>query len=130
MIEHNIISKPVCLFPSILVPPSQLLVYTLMEVMYNDRANVLRALKMDPSITMAVESNYGRYTYLLFSVFTDTNEHLEWMERYSERFPESIGATKNIYLSPRMTASIDQNKVALGIIREKLNLLDGKVNNS
>jgi len=120
MIEQEILSKPVCLFPRILVPPSQLLVYTLMEVMYNDRANVLKAIKMDPSITMAIESNYGRYTYLLFSVFNDTSEHLEWMERYSERFPGTIGATKNIYLSPKMTASIDQNKVALGIIREKL----------
>lgn len=120
MVDQGIISKPVCLFPRILVPPTQLLVYTLMEVMYNDRANVLKAIKMDPSITMAMESNFGRYTYLLFSVFNGTDEHLEWMERYSERFPESIGATKNIYLSPKMTASIDQNKVALGIIRERL----------
>lgn len=41
------------------------------------------------------------------------------------RFPESIGAMKNIYLSPKMTASINQQKISLGIIKRRKEVLYG-----
>ena len=49
-------------------------------------------------------------------------EPFDW---YEKRFPECIGAMKKIYLSPQMTASIDQQKVSLNIIRQRKAALAG-----
>jgi hypothetical protein len=68
----------------------------------------------------------GRYNLLLFKVFFSVEDHFHWEERYDRRFPDSIGAMKKIVLSPHMTASIDQQKVSLNIIRQRKEWLHGK----
>ena len=66
----------------------------------------------------------GRYNLLLFGVFSSVEEHFAWEANFESRFPGCIGAMKKIYLSPKMTASIDQQKVSLGIIRNRQANLD------
>jgi hypothetical protein len=68
---------------------------------------------------MALETSMGRYNLLLFKVYYSVEDHFQWEERYDKRFPGNIGAMKKIVLSPQMTASIDQQKVSLNIIRQK-----------
>jgi len=45
---------------------------------------------------------------------------MEWEQSLSKRFPSSIGHVDVTYLSPRTKILIDQQKVSLGIIEEKL----------
>jgi hypothetical protein len=45
---------------------------------------------------------------------------MEWERSLSKRFPSSIGHVDVTYLSPKMKILIDQQKVSLGIIEERL----------
>jgi hypothetical protein len=49
-----------------------------------------------------------------------------WEEEYGQRFSDSIGAIKNVYLSPAMTFSIHQQYVALTFLDKLANQLRGK----
>lgn len=62
----------------------------------------------------------------LFRVFLNIEEHFQWEAEYDSRFPGSIGSMKKMFLSPQMTVSIDQQKVSLGIIRRRKELLHGR----
>ena len=68
----------------------------------------------------------GRYTHMIYSNFYRIKDHLEWEEEYNRRFLDCIGATKNIYLSPSMMFSINQQYVSLGIINGRLEQIRGK----
>jgi len=127
LIKEGILSEPVCRFPNFFVPPNKILVYDLVEIKSNKAMdNVLRAIKSDPHIPLALEACMGRYNLLLFEVFSCMESHIKWQEDLSKRYPDSFGAMKKIYLSPRMTASIDQQKVSLGIIRKRKQMLQGR----
>lgn len=123
--EYGFIGKPVCRFPKFFVPPEHILIYALVEVK-KSKDRIIRAIKSDPTVPLAIEAEIGRYNLLLFKVFSNVEEHFEWDERYEERFPDCIGAMKFIFLSPKMTASIDQQKVSLGIIQKRKDTLHGK----
>ena len=125
LLNSNIIEKPACRFPKFFVPPDHFLVYYLIEVK-TSMSQVIKAIKSDPSIPMALEASIGRYNLLLFQVFSTVDEHLEWELEYSKRFPGAFGAMRNIYLSPKMTVSINQQKISLGIIRNRMERLHGK----
>ena len=125
LLNANIISPPSSRFPKFFVPPDHILVYCLLEIK-KSRDKIMSAFKSDPHITLAIEANVGRYNLLLFKVFYNVEQHFEWEERYDKRFPDCIGAMKKLFLSPQMTTSIDQQKVSLGIIKEKKELLHGK----
>jgi predicted transcriptional regulator len=122
--KAGIISSPACRFPKFFVPPDHILVYYLVEVK-KSMDKILKALCSDPSIPLALEANVGRYNLLLFGAFFNVEDHFNWEETYDTRFPECIGAMKKIYLSPKMTASIDQQKVSLNIIRQRKEQLRG-----
>jgi hypothetical protein len=125
LLKGNIISKPVCRFPRFFVPPDHILVYCLIEIKKN-RDKIIKVIKTDPHIPLALETSMGRYNLLLFKVFVNVEEHFKWEERYDKRFPDSIGALKKIILSPQMTASIDQQKVSLSIIKNKKEIVHGR----
>ena len=125
LLKAGIVTKPACRFPKFFVPPDHILVYYLVEVK-KSWDKVIKAIKIDPSIPLAMEANVGRYNLLLFGSFLNVEDHFNWEESYDTRFPECIGAMKKIYLSPRMTASIDQQKVSLRIIKSRKEQLYGK----
>jgi DNA-binding Lrp family transcriptional regulator len=125
LLRENIISGPACRFPKFFVPPNQILVYCLVEIK-KSKDKIIKAIKSDPCIPLALETSMGRYNLLLFKVFFSVEDHFKWEERYDNRFPDSIGAMKKIVLSPQMTASIDQQKVSLNIIRQKKEWLHGR----
>jgi hypothetical protein len=125
LLKENIIGKPICRFPKFFVLSNQILVYYLLEIK-KSQDKIIKAIKTDPHIPLMFETNIGRYNLLLFGAFFSVEEHFEWEERYDLRFPDCIGAMKKIYLSPKMTASIDQQKVSLGIIRHRKETVYGK----
>jgi hypothetical protein len=125
LIRSGVVSHPACRFPKFFVPPDHILVYYLVEVKKNiDK--IITAVKSDPSIPLALETNIGRYNLLLFGAFITVEDSFKWEEQYERRFPDCIGAMKKIYLSPQMTASIDQQKVSLNIIRQRKDALLGR----
>lgn len=124
LLKEKVVGRPVCRFPKFFVPPDHILVYYLLEIK-KSLDNVVRAIKSDPNVPLAFEASLGRYNLLLFQVFSTVDEHLEWEDRYTTRFPGSLGAMKNIYLSPKMTARIDQQKISLAIIRKRKEILYG-----
>ena len=84
------------------------------------------AIKADPHVPYALEANIGRYSLLLFKVFSKVEEQFAWEEQYGQRFPGSIGAMKKFILSPHMTVAIDQQKVSFGIINHRKELARGR----
>jgi DNA-binding Lrp family transcriptional regulator len=126
LLRDNIIGKPVSRFPKFFVPPNEILVYSLIEVK-KSRDKIMRSIGNDPCVPLALEANIGRYNLLLFGVFFNVDEHFRWEEKYEKNFPDCIGAMKNTYLTPEMTASIDQQKVSLGIIKQKKEALLGNI---
>ncbi|MEM4729085.1 MAG: hypothetical protein QXH42_04910 [Thermoplasmata archaeon] len=125
MLEARIIGPPVCRFPKFFVPPDYILVYYLMEVR-KSMDKLLNAIKTDPSIPIALLANIGRYNLLLFGCYANVEEHFRWEELYDSRFPGAIGAMKKLILLPKMMANIDQQKVSLGIIRRRKEMLRGR----
>ena len=125
LLQDNIISKPACRFPRFLVPPDHILVYCLLEIK-KSKDKIIQAIKSDSHIPLALEANVGRYNLLLFKVFFNVEDHFKWEENFDNRFPGCIGAMKKLFLSPQMTTSINQQKVSLGIISKRKELLHGK----
>ncbi|MDD3491896.1 MAG: hypothetical protein PHZ19_00170 [Candidatus Thermoplasmatota archaeon] len=124
LLQEKIVLDPLCRFPRFFAPSNQVLVYYLVEIK-KSRDKIIESVVADPHIPFAVEESTGRYSLLLFEVFFNVEEHLEWEELYNKRFPDSLGAMKNIYLSPKMTAAVNQQKIALDIINNKKKLLRG-----
>jgi hypothetical protein len=125
MLDARIIGPPVCRFPHLFVAPNQILVYYLVEIK-RAKGKFFQAIIQDPHISMAVEISTRRYNLLLLGAFFSVEEHIQWEERYDTRFPDSIGAMKKIYLSPQMSARIDQQKVSLSIIQHRKEVLYGR----
>ncbi len=118
LIENGIIGSPVCRFPRFFVPPNQIMVYYLMEIK-RKKKEIHEAILLDPHISMALEAGIGNYNIVMFGVFASVEDHFIWEEKYDQKFKDSVGAMKKIYLSPRMAVPIDQQKVSLEIIKEK-----------
>ena len=125
LLKEKIISRPTCRFPKFFVPPNQILVYCQMEIM-GSWDKIIKAILLDPYVPLAIQANIGRYNLLLFKVFPSVEEEFKWEQRYDERFPNSIGAMKKLFLLPEMTASLDQQKVSLSIIKQRKKLLHGR----
>jgi hypothetical protein len=87
---------------------------------------VIKEIRLDSHIPVAIEAMIGRYNLLVFGVFESVEEHFGWVEKYDAIYPDCIGAMKNTYLSPKMTALIDQQDVSMGIIKQRKEFLRGK----
>jgi len=119
------ILEPVCRFPDLLCPPNYVLAFSMVEVR-KGRDRVTLAFQNDPHVSMALRISIGGYNVLLFSAHPDISEHMEWEQSLSRRFPGCIGHADIAYLSPRTKILIDQQKVSLGIIEERLSRARGK----
>ncbi len=125
LLQNNTITPPVCYFPRKWAPPDFILVFSLIEIKkYKNR--ILNNLLNDNHIPLAIKTQASHYNIVTFGNFYTIEDHLIWMEEIDQRFPESIGAIKNLYLSPKMTFSISLNYVALTYIDKLLNELYGK----
>jgi hypothetical protein len=125
LLQEGWILKPVCRFPDLLCPPNYVLVYSMMAV-HKAKERVTLALQNDPHVAMALRISIGGYNLLLISAHPDVSEHMEWEQSLSKRFPSSIGRVDVTYLSPRTKILIDQQKVSLGIIEERLARVRGR----
>ncbi|MBS7626287.1 Lrp/AsnC family transcriptional regulator [Candidatus Bathyarchaeota archaeon] len=123
LIDAGVIMGPVCRFPSFFVPPNFLLIFSLIELR-RDYEKFIREIHSDPHVSLAYRISEGRYNVLLFEAHLNLENYLKWESSYSAKFPNCFGSIKNTYLSPRMTISIDQQKVSLSIIEEKLRTLE------
>jgi DNA-binding Lrp family transcriptional regulator len=123
LIDAGIIMGPVCRFPSFFVPPNFLLIFSLIELR-RDYEKFIQEIRSDPHVSLAYRISEGRYNVLLFEAHLDLENYLRWESSYNAKFPNCFGSIKNTYLSPRMTISIDQQKVSLSIIEEKLRALE------
>ena len=122
--NNGIILNPLCRFPHFFVPPNYLLVLALVEVR-RSLEDVTQQIKYDPHITLAYRISEGRYNLLLFGCYKTIEDYLRWEDLYNERNPGCFGSIKISILSPKMTIHIDQQKVSLGIIEEKLKEVGG-----
>jgi len=125
LLKDGWILEPVCRFPDLLCPPNYVLAYSMMEIR-KGRDRVTTALQNDPHVSMVLRISVGGYNALLFSAHPDISEHMEWEQSMSRLFPGCIGHVDITYLSPRTKMLIDQQKVSLGIIEEKLSRIRGK----
>lgn len=121
---RGVILNPLCRFPHFFVPPNYLLVLALVEVR-GAMAEVSKQIIQDPHITLAYYISEGRYNMLLFGCYKSVEDYLKWEDLYSKKYPGCFGSIKLSFLSPKMTIHIDQQKVSLGIIDEKLKEIGG-----
>lgn len=127
LIKFGIISRPICRFPRIIVPPEYILVKSLMQIK-KQYDIVLKALKSDYHIPWIIKAVTGKggYNLVVFSTFYKIEDHLEWQEHLDQRFPTCLGSIKNTYLSSSMTFSIDPEYVSTCIIKNRLKQVHGK----
>lgn len=121
LLEEGVISRPVCRFPRLIVPPEYILVKSLIQIK-KQPDKILKLLKNDPHVTWIIKAVLGRggYNLVVFSAFLKIEDHLEWQEKLDQEMPSCIGAIKNTYLSPAMTFSISPEYVSMRIIKERL----------
>lgn len=125
LLNERIISPAVSRFPRIWVPPQYFMVLSLLEIKsHKDR--IQNAIASDPHVSLLAKTTAGRYNYLSIAGFYRVQHHLMWEEEYGQRFSDSIGAIKNVYLSPAMTFSIHQQYVALTFLDKLASQLRGK----
>ncbi|MEM2921973.1 MAG: Lrp/AsnC family transcriptional regulator, partial [Candidatus Bathyarchaeia archaeon] len=119
MVEAGIILPPLCRFPNFFVPPGYLLVFSMIELKHSS-SEFERDVMEDPHISVAYRISQGRYNLLLFEVHRTIEDYLTWESEYSKKYPLLFGSIMNNYLSPRMTIDIDQQKVSLGAVEDRL----------
>ncbi len=125
LLSDGWILEPVCRFPDLLCPPSYVLAYSMAEIR-KAKERVALAFQNDPHVSMALRVSIGGYNLLLISAHPDVSEHMEWEQSLSRRFPSCLGRVDVSYLSPRTKILIDQQKVSLGIIEERLAQVRGR----
>ena len=118
MQEEGLIHSPLCRFPLFFTPSNLLLVFSMLEV--KKPQQFLSDIANDPHVSLAYKISEGKYNVLLFESHLSIEDYLCWERRYEDKYPSCVGSIKNSYLSPRMTISIDQQKVSLGIIEERM----------
>lgn len=125
LLKEELISEPMCRFPSFFVPPNYIMTYSLFEIK-DSRDKVMEEIRKDPHIPIAIKVIHERYNLLLFGNHRNISDHLRWEESYRKRFPDSFGSANITYLSPEMTISFDQQIVSLSIFRTRLERSRGR----
>ncbi|MFX1441389.1 MAG: hypothetical protein ACFFFD_14175, partial [Promethearchaeota archaeon] len=119
LLQEKIISKPVSRFPRMWAPPGYFIVLSLIELK-KQKDRISKTLTEDPHTSLIVKAGAGKYNLVAISCFSRLRDHLTWEEEYDQRFSGSIGAVKNLYLSPSMTFSIHQQYVPLEFLKKQL----------
>jgi hypothetical protein len=125
LLSQGWILRPVCRFPDLLCPPNYVLAFSMAEI-HRAKERVTLALQNDPHVSMALRISIGGYNLLYITAHPDVSEHMEWEQSMSRRFPSCLGRVDVTYLSPRTKILIDQQKVSLGIIEERLARVRGR----
>lgn len=125
LLDEKIIWPPVCRFPRIWAPPGYFLVISLVEIRRNKK-RITNVLEKNPHVSMMIKANTGRYNLVTFTSFYRVEDFLAWEESLDQRFSKSIGAVRNIYLSPSMAFSIQQQYVSLAYLESRLARLHGQ----
>ena len=118
LLQEKIISNPVSRFPRIWAPPEYFIVLSLIELK-KEKDRISKILTEDPHTSLMVRAGAGKYNLLAISCFSRLRDHLTWEEKLDQRFSGSIGAIKNLYLSPSMTFSIHQQYVPLEYLKKR-----------
>ncbi len=125
-LDADIVSRPICRFPKYFVPPGYVLVFCFVRV-NKCKDKIYRYIRDQCCIPIAYRGHTGRYNLAFFATFANVEGHFLWEETMHELFPDDcFGAMKKTYLSPRVTATIDQRKVCLGVIRQRRRELMGE----
>ncbi len=119
LLEKNIIQRPKCFFPYLLVPPGYNLIVTMIEAI-SDIDEIKEHLRKDGNIPRAIETSTERYNFLVFSAFESVDEFFKWGERLNSKYPEKIGAISKTILSSKMIHLIEPQKVSLGFVEKKI----------
>ena len=119
LLQEKIISNPVSRFPRMWAPPEYFIVLSLIELK-RQKNRITKSLIADPHTSLLVRAGAGKYNLLAISSFSRLRDHLTWEEKYDQRFVGSIGAVKNLYLSPSMTFSIHQQYVPLEYLKKRI----------
>jgi hypothetical protein len=122
LLQENIISNPVSRFPRIWAPPEYFIVLSLIELK-KDKDRISKTLVDDPHTSLVVRAGAGKYNLVTINSFSRLRDHLTWEEQLDQRFSGSLGAIKNLYLSPSMTFSIHQQYVPLEYLRKRMEKL-------
>ncbi|MFW9794431.1 MAG: hypothetical protein ACFFEE_09020 [Candidatus Thorarchaeota archaeon] len=125
LLQEKIISHPLSRFPRMWAPPGYFIVLSLIELK-KQKDHISKILTEDPHTSLLVKAGAGKYNLLAISCFSRLRDHLTWEEEYDQRFSGSIGAVKNLYLSPSMTFSIHQQYVPLEFLKKQLSKLQKK----
>ena len=119
LLQERIISNPVSRFPRMWTPPEYFIVLSLIELK-KQKERISKVLINDPHTSLLVKAGAGKYNLIAISNFSRLRDHLTWEEKFDQRFSGSIGAVKNLYLSPSMTFSIHQQYVPLEYLKKRL----------
>ena len=119
LISSKIIEGPKCQFPQFFLPSNLLLVFSLIDLK-EIGSKVFELLKQDYHIPIIFKVSIGKYNCLILSVHESIDNFLEWNIKYREEHPNIFGIEKISYLSPRMTNFVDFKKLALGVVKRKL----------
>jgi len=125
LLKERLISEPMCRFPNFFVPPNYVLTYSLFDIK-NSKEKVIREIRKDPHVPIAIRIIHERYNLLLFGNHHSISDHLRWEEGYRKRFPNSFGSANITYLSPEMTISFDQQIVSLSLFKDRLERSRGR----
>ncbi|MFX1416345.1 MAG: hypothetical protein ACFFC0_06010 [Promethearchaeota archaeon] len=125
LLQEGIISSPVSRFPRMWAPPEYFIVLSLIELK-RQKDRISKALLKDSHVSVMVLNSAGKHNLLTISSFYRLRDHLTWEEKLDQRFSGSIGAVKNLYLSPSMTFSIHQQYVPLAYIERQLERIRGQ----
>jgi hypothetical protein len=123
LLQEQIISNPVSRFPRMWAPPEYFIVLSLIELK-REKERISKALIGDPHTALLVKAGAGKYNLIAISSFSRLRDHLTWEEKLDQRFAGSIGAVKNLYLSPSMTFSIHQQYVPLEYLKKRLKTIN------
>ena len=119
MQKKNMIYKPLCRFPSFFAPPGFLFIFSLVEVR-KFKEKFMYDILNDSHVSLAYRISEGRHNLLLFEAHSSIEDYLQWESNYEEKYHGCLGSIDNTFFSPKMALSIDQQKVSLGIIEDKL----------
>ena len=119
LLKHGIIKQPKCFFPNLIVPPGYNLIVSMIEV--KSRFPEIKNYTINNNnIARAQEASTGRYNLLVFSAFNTIEGFFNMGEDLFSKFPGSIGAIENIFLSSKMIHTIKPQKLSLSFIERKL----------
>ncbi|MHA2214188.1 MAG: hypothetical protein ACW992_13595 [Candidatus Thorarchaeota archaeon] len=123
MIEERTILKPLCRFPRFFVSPGFIFVFSLVEVKKH-KQDLMNQWMSDPHLSIIYKTSTGRYNFAVFGNYLNVDDYLRWEEIYADMFPDCFGVVSANYLTPKMTVSVDQQKVSLGILDRMLEDFD------